>query len=156
MLRNLLKSPIPQWWGKWKSDSESIPDLEQHQNLLTSRSRGTPLAHVWLTSINVFTSYTALSRQTNSNHHTSPSCRSIKKGSYKPPPINSSARRVPVPPASSAIGLISNKVQSFARNISYNFTMILTACNVNQPETQWHVSHEKKNRKYLQNKKKLH
>ena len=24
MLIKLLKSPIPQWWGKWKSDSESV------------------------------------------------------------------------------------------------------------------------------------
>ena len=41
--------------------------------------------------------------------------------------VNSSAS--PVPWASSAIGLISNNVQSFARNISYNFTMIFTACS---------------------------
>ena len=25
MLINLLKSPIPQWQGKWKSDSECVP-----------------------------------------------------------------------------------------------------------------------------------
>jgi len=24
MLINLLRSPIPQWWGKWKSDPESV------------------------------------------------------------------------------------------------------------------------------------
>jgi len=23
MVRNVLKSPIPQWWGKWKSEPES-------------------------------------------------------------------------------------------------------------------------------------
>jgi len=24
MLTNLLQSPIPQWWKKWKSDPESV------------------------------------------------------------------------------------------------------------------------------------
>jgi len=28
MLINLLKSPIPQWWGKWKNDPESISGTE--------------------------------------------------------------------------------------------------------------------------------
>jgi len=31
--------------------------------------------------------------------------------------------------------------------------MILTACNVNQPETQWHVSHEKKQKISAKQKK---
>jgi len=42
LLTNVQKSPIPQWWRKWKSDLQST-DLDHHQKLITSR--GSPLAH---------------------------------------------------------------------------------------------------------------
>jgi len=29
-----MKCPIPQKWGKWKSDLESVSGLEHHQKLI--------------------------------------------------------------------------------------------------------------------------
>jgi len=34
MLINLLKYPVPQWWGKWKSDVESVSGPDHHQRLI--------------------------------------------------------------------------------------------------------------------------
>ena len=36
MIINLLKSPIPQWREKWKSDQDSVSGTGYHQKLITS------------------------------------------------------------------------------------------------------------------------
>jgi len=58
MLTNVRKSPIPQWWRKWKSDRNPRADPNHHQKSISSR--GSPLAHacqVWSTSVSAFVSY---------------------------------------------------------------------------------------------------
>jgi len=36
MLINLLEFSIPRWWGKWKSDPESVAGTDHHQKLISS------------------------------------------------------------------------------------------------------------------------
>jgi len=58
MVTNGQKSPIPQWWRKWKVIRNPHADPDQHQKLITSRR--SPLARacqVWSTSVSAIVSY---------------------------------------------------------------------------------------------------
>ena len=58
MLRNIIKSAIPQWWGKKKSDPESKSGSESIPKIITSgRCTPRPCLHVWSTSVTAFVTY---------------------------------------------------------------------------------------------------